>query len=375
MSVPLIILGFILFVGLVVLHELGHFLVARRNGVEVEEFGLGFPPRAKVLGKKNGTVYTLNWLPLGGFVKLKGEHDADTEPGTFGAASLWVKIKIMVAGVAVNALTAFVMLTLIALAGMPQIIENQFTVESDTKIIQREVLVGYVEPDSPASKAGIKEQEELASIGVPNSPKDFITSAEQLPGLTQKYAGQEVEIVVRNEGEARQVVTSLRDKEEVEASKNTDEPKGHLGIAPAEYIVQRSTWSAPIVAAGLMKQITEATFKGLGTALGGLFQGDTEKASSQVSGIVGIGYIIGKGSALGIQFVLLIIAIISLTLAIMNVLPIPALDGGRLFVTLLFRAIRQPLTERKEEWIHGTGFVLLMLLFILITIVDINRFT
>lgn len=375
MNIFLILLGFVLFVGLVVLHELGHFLVAKRNGVEVEEFGIGFPPRAKIIGKKNGTVYTLNWLPLGGFVKLKGEHDADTDPGTFGAASLWAKIQIMVAGVIVNAVTAFVLLTLIALAGMPQIIENQFTVESDTKIVQREVLVGFVEPDSPAGKAGIKEQDELAAIGLPNGPKDNITSAEQLPDLTEKYAGQQVEIVVRNNNEARQVTANLRNHDEVRESKNTDDPKGYLGIAPAEYIVQRSTWSAPIVAAGFMKQITEATFKGLGTALGGLFKGDTEQASSQVSGIVGIGYIIGKGSALGLQFILLIIAIISLTLAIMNVLPIPALDGGRLFVTLLFRAIRQPLTERKEEWIHGTGFVLLMLLFILITIVDINRFT
>ena len=103
-------------------------------------------------------------------------------------------------------------------------------------------------------------------------------------------------------------------------------------------------------------------------------QGDGKKASEQVSGIVGVGYIIGKGSALGLQFILLIIAIISLTLAIMNVLPIPALDGGRLFVTLLFRALRKPLTQRKEEWIHGTGFVLLMVLFLLITIVDIKRF-
>src|SRR5690606_18152785 len=165
------------------LHELGHFLVARRNGVEVEEFGIGFPPRAKILAKKKGTVYTLNWLPLGGFVKLKGEHDADTEEGTFGAATLWVKIKIMVAGVVVNAITAFVMLMLIALVGMPKILENQFTVESDTKITQREVLVGFVESDSPASKAGIKEQDELAAIGPLGSSKDTISSAEQLPAL------------------------------------------------------------------------------------------------------------------------------------------------------------------------------------------------
>lgn len=374
MSIPLIILGFLLFVGLVVLHELGHFIVARRNGVEVEEFGIGFPPKAKTLGVKNGTEYTLNWLPLGGFVKLKGEHDADTEPGTFGAAGLWPKVKIMLAGVVVNALTAFVLFTILAAVGIPRIIENQYTVESDTKIIQREVLTAYVEPNSPAANAGIKDQEELAAIGEPNAPKDFIQEASQLPEITKKYAGKEVEIIVRNNGEARQVLTTLRTAEEVDSSKDTDEPKGYLGIIPSEYIVQRSTWSSPIVAVGLMKQITGATFKGLGTALSGVFQGDAEKASSQVSGIVGIGYIIGKGSALGLQFILLIIAIISLTLAIMNVLPIPALDGGRLFVTLLFRAIKKPLTQRKEEWIHGTGFLMLMVLFVLITIVDINRF-
>lgn len=374
MSIPLIILGFLLFVGLVVLHELGHFLVAKRNGVEVEEFGIGFPPKAKTLGTKNGTEYTLNWLPLGGFVKLKGEHDADTEPGTFGSAGLWAKVKIMLAGVVVNALTAFVLFTILAAVGIPKIIENQYTVESDTKIVQREVLTAYVEPDSPAANAGIKDQEELAAIGEPDAEKDFIKAADQLPEITKKYAGKEVEIIILNKGEARQVTTTLRSIEEVEASRGTDEPKGYLGIIPTEYIVQRSTWSSPVVAVGLMKQITGATFKGLGTALSGLFQGDTEKASSQVSGIVGIGYIIGKGSALGLQFILLIIAIISLTLAIMNVLPIPALDGGRLFVTLLFRAIRKPLTQRKEEWIHGTGFLMLMILFVLITIVDINRF-
>lgn len=374
MSIPLIILGFILFVGLVVLHELGHFLVARRNGVEVEEFGIGFPPRAKVLAKKKGTVYTLNWLPLGGFVKLKGEHDADTEEGTFGAASLWAKVKIMIAGVIVNALTAFVMLTVLAAVGIPKILDNQFTVESDTKVVQREVLTAYVEPGSPAEAAGLKEQDQITALGQ-NDQLETISSADQLPELTKKYAGQQVTLIVQNGDDRRESTTTLRTTEEVEASKSTDEPKGYLGIVPSEYIVQRSTWSSPVVALGFMKQITEATFKGLGSALAGLFQGDAEKASSQVSGIVGIGYIIGKGSALGLQFILLIIAIISLTLAIMNVLPIPALDGGRLFVTLLFRAIKKPLTQRKEEWIHGTGFILLMLLFVLITIVDINRFT
>src|SRR5680860_1191041 len=104
-----------MFVGLVVVHEFGHFIAARRNGIEVEEFGIGFPPRAMVLTKKKGTTFTLNWLPLGGFVKLKGEHDADTQKGSFGAASLLAKVKVMVAGVGMNLATAFVLFTILAM--------------------------------------------------------------------------------------------------------------------------------------------------------------------------------------------------------------------------------------------------------------------
>src|SRR3989344_7592742 len=153
MSILLLIVGLLLFIGLVVVHEWGHFIMARRAGVDVEEFAIGFPPRAKILGKKKGTIYTLNWLPLGGFVKLKGEHDADTAPGSFGAARLKDKIKIMVAGVTMNLVVAFLLLTSLAWLGIPKLIDNQFTVVSDTKTIKSSVFVGYVEPNSPAAKA------------------------------------------------------------------------------------------------------------------------------------------------------------------------------------------------------------------------------
>ncbi len=370
MSALLIFLGFIMFVGLVVIHELGHFWLARRNGVEVEEFGIGFPPRAKVLAKKKGTEYTLNWLPLGGFVKLKGEHDADTEPGTFGAASLWAKTKILLAGVAMNVVAAFLLFTLLAVIGMPKIIDNQYTVASDTQVTRRDVLVGFVDPESPAEHAGLEARDRIIEIG-----EEPIDNIEELQAVTKQHAGQSVDIIISRSGERIELSTpELRTTEEVEASQDTDEPKGHLGVAPTEYVVQRSTWSSPIVALGLMKQITFETFKGLGSALAGLIQGDTAKASSQVSGVIGVGYLLTEGSTLGFQFILLVIAIISLSLAIMNVLPIPALDGGRLFVMMLFRAIKKPLTPRLEEWIHGTGFVALLLLFVLISIVDVNRF-
>jgi regulator of sigma E protease len=168
--------------------------------------------------------------------------------------------------------------------------------------------------------------------------------------------------------------TTLRSPGEVEASQKSAQPKGYLGISPTEYTLRRSTWSAPIVAGGLIMQFTKLTFQALGNAVGSLLRGHAAVASSQVAGPVGVFVLIKDGSLLGYQFILMIIAVISLTLAIMNVLPIPALDGGRLFVTLLYRGLRRPLTKKIEDRIHGTGFALIMVLFVLITIVDIKRF-
>jgi regulator of sigma E protease len=396
MTLFLLILGLVLFIGLVVVHEWGHFIMARRNGVEVEEFGIGFPPRAKVLGKKNGTVYTLNWLPLGGFVKLKGEHDADTKPGTFGAASLLAKIKIMTAGVVMNLLTAIVLLTLLALVGLPQLLhqsnvgEDQFSVSSDERIIREEVLVNYIEPNSPATRAGLKTSDHITNISAKDNPsvQKRIRQVADLRQITQELAGQQVAVDYTRNGKPAQTTVGLRSSAEVEQSLKTDKPKGYIGIGLADYQVNRYTWSAPVVAVGLTAQLTKLTMKGLGSALAGLGkmlaglvtfnaparQIGQQQATEQVSGPVGIFFVLQSGAHEGVVMVLFIIAIISLTLAIMNVLPIPALDGGRLFVTLAYRALKRPLTKTAEDRIHGTGFALLMLLFLLITVVDVGRF-
>lgn len=386
MSLLLVILGLLLFIGLVVGHEFGHFIMARRGGVDVDEFGIGFPPRVwkkRIKSPKGNFNLTLNALPLGGFVKLKGENDADRSPGSYGAASLSTKVKIMIAGVVMNLLTAFVLLTFLALVGMPKLVENQFSVNSDARTVRQEVLVAALEDGSPAAQAGILPHDRLVSIGpapqnclddcVIDAPTD-ITDSNMLPRVAKQFAGQPI-LVTYQRGKARYAAeVTLRTQEVVERSRKTDTPKGYIGIVPTDYTVQRFTWSAPIVAAGFMKQVTVMTFKGLGTALTSLFQGDTATASSQVSGPVGIFVLIRDGSMLGYQFILMIIAVISLALAIMNVLPIPALDGGRLFVTMLFRVLRRPLRKDTENLIHGAGFAALMLLFVLITIVDVRRF-
>lgn len=388
MSILLLVVGIILFIGLVVVHEFGHFIVARRNGVEVEEFGIFFPPQLYKYKTKAGWDFTINLLPLGGFVKLKGEHDSDTERGTYGAASVWVKSKIMAAGVVFNLITALVLLTIVALVGMPKLVDNQFTVKSDTQLISQKVLIGYIEPGSPAQKAGLHSEDEIRSLRLPGYSPVSVTSSKQLPSVTKRFAGKTVDLYYVRDGHENQTRLTLRTTASVEASKKTDNPKGYLGIAPTEFSLQRSTWSAPVVAVGFSAQITALTFQGLGHALGGLGSliagaatGNTParqhgqtSASEQVSGPVGIFVILKDGSQLGYQFMLLIIGIISLTLAIMNILPIPALDGGRLWITLIARGLKRPLSAGAEEAINASGFFILISLIVVITFVDIKRF-
>lgn len=361
-----------MFIGLVVVHEFGHFIAARKGGVEVEEFGIGFPPKAWARKLKSGMLFSINWLPLGGFVKLKGEHDSATAKGSFGAAPLKTKVTIMVAGVVMNLLTAFAILTILALIGMPKLIDNQFTVQSDTKILKNEVLAGFVEENSPAAKAGLLQRDKIISISA-DGKTTKIDSSNDLPVATSAQAGKEISIKINRQGNEKELTATLRSKNEVESSKKTSNPVGYLGVSPAEFTLRQSTWSAPIVSVGIIKQFTVETFKGLGSAISNVFRGNGKEASQQVSGPVGIFVVLKQGSLLGIQFVLIIIAIISLTLAIMNILPIPALDGGRLFVTLLYKGLGKPLTEDTEDRIHGTGFMVLMALFLLITIVDVRR--
>jgi regulator of sigma E protease len=389
MSILVFIVGIVLFIALVVTHEFGHFIVARRNGIEVEEFSIFFPPRIYKRKTKAGWLFSIGALPLGGYVKLKGEHDSDTEPGTFGAASTWVKSKVMAAGVTMNLLTALFLFMLLAFVGIPKLVPNQYTVKKDTQLVSQRVLATIIEPGSPAAHAGIKPDDELQDIALPGHSPVAITNADSLPSITPHFAGRTVIVYYSRGGHEYQARVKLLTRQAVETSQKTAHPKGYLGLEdPVNFTVQRSTWSAPIVAVGLSVQVTALTFQGLGHALGGLGsliagavtgnttarQNGQASATSQVAGPVGIFYIMKTGSLLGFQFMLFIIAIISLTLAIMNILPIPALDGGRLWLILISRLIKKPLSAKREEAINAAGFAILITLIVLVTIVDIHRF-
>ncbi len=383
--------GLILFICLILVHEWGHYIAARRNGVDVEEYGLGFPPRAWGKKLKSGMVLSINWLPLGGFVKLKGEHDSDRRKGSFGAASLPAKIRIMSAGVTLNLLVGILMLILLALTGMPKAIDNQFTVVGNMNVTRQETWVGYIDKNSPAQKAGVKFKDQITQITCltcqPASTTD-IKTADQLRAATKSYAGQTVKVSLIRDKQPLEVTTQLNSKQDVEASIKAKNQKGYFGVAPVELEQRRYTWAAPVVAIGFTGQLAKLTIQGLGSAVSGLGktiaglatanttarQKGQAQATAQTGGIVAIVNIIWSTGSLGTSYMLMIIAVLSLTLALMNILPIPALDGGRIFVTLLFAAMRKPLTRATEDRIHGTGMAVLLSLFLLITIVDVRRF-
>lgn len=379
-----IIIGVIALTLLVATHELGHGIVARRNGVVVEEFGIGFPPQAysKVIKKSilgENVRFSLNWLPLGGFVKLQGEHDAADQPGDYGAATFWQKTKILLAGVTVNWLTAVVLLTGLAWVGLPKMIDNQFYLPSDAVVSNHPVQLGILTPGLPAAKAGLRQGDAI----------------NQLAGQTVRSTSDLVHFASQHKGETVPVVYTRGDKQAtamVALRKDNPDRKGYLG---AELTKQqdtiRATWSAPIVGVVTTAQLTGATLQGLGdmvvnlaTSLVQQFSSDSatsqqakqnlSQVSNAVAGPVGIFAIIfpAAGQA-GVVHVLLLTAIIALSLAVMNILPIPALDGGRWTVMAIFRLLRKPLSKQTEENIQAAGFLCLLGLIVLVTIADIGK--
>lgn len=382
---------------LVVVHELGHGIVARRNGVTVEEFGVGFPPLAwgrkvknSILGKN--VLFSVNWLPIGGFVKLKGEFDAASKKGDYGAASFWAKTKIILAGVAMNWITAAVIFTILALVGLPRVIPNQVYVPADANISKSTITIGDIVQGLPADEAGLKKGDTIVSItggGACAASVDVqcdIETADEVDSMVaiaKKHPGDLLVVNYIRNGEEKQALLTNRSVQQA------NDGKGYMGIALAQDkpTTVRSTWSAPIVGVGVTGQLSWEIIKGLGDLLGkvgtgivGNVTGDKtasqqlNQAGDSVAGPVGIvGKILPGAVSAGVVPVLLITAILSVTLAVMNILPIPALDGGRWYLMALFKVIKKPLTREIEERINSYGMIFLLGLIAVITVTDVVK--
>lgn len=389
-----VIIGIIILMLLVIAHELGHFIMARKNGVKVNEFGIGFPPRAIAWIKKNGKwtrlpksewqkpqdslILSLNYLPIGGFCAMDGESDSDRRKGTFGAANFWGKTKILFGGVLMNWLVAAIILTILAFTGMPQFINNQFYLENDAQITGEGITIAEVLPDSPAAKVGMQSGDKLIAIDnklitLPTEVTDYGTSH---AGNTGKY-------------------TILRGEEEIvlEPKLNPAGSEYALGISMTSgQTFIRSTWSAPIVGVGTTLQLTGETFRSLGELVWNLVSGVVQQfsfnsevreagqsalqsAGDSVSGPVGIiGVIFPAFAESGLTNLAFLTALVSVSLACMNILPIPALDGGRWLLIAIYRLRRKTLTKETEERIVSRAMMVLLMLIAIISILDITRF-
>ena len=346
---------FILMLGiLVVIHELGHFFAARAAKVRVLEFGVGFPPRAKVLRSKGETLYTLNWLPIGGFVKLEGEDGTDADdPRSFSSQGYVTKMLILVAGVAMNVVLAFAIFTGIALYADPAI----------------GVKVGAVQEGSPAAAAGIAADDTIVSInGHTYAAFDRVRPVDDL----QTHAGETVTLGIKGpDGTIEQVQVTLRPPSEIDAS------HGALGISTSQAAVlpdplQHSFGEAVQIGAQRTVDALGLIVGGLGSLVASVAADPT--APPPVSGPVGIA--VGVGDVLwqlGPLFTVYLAGVLSANLAVVNILPFPPLDGGRMLMITLKRAFGARISVRAEQLTYMVGFVFLFAFLIWVTSFDIAK--
>jgi len=354
---------------LVLVHEFGHFLTARRNGVKIEEFGLGLPPRA--YGKEiGGTIYSLNWLPFGGFVRLKGEdptQEGANDPDSFGAKKISQRASILVAGVLMNFLLAVVIFYIIlAFSGFrfpwPLLFEHQFRFAKQYD----GVLVEELEAGAPAQKAGV-EQFSL----ITEAAGQKIYSLDELRKITSANAGREIKLSFYTPaGEIKTISVTPRAEPE--------DKKGTIGVLLNPIALSVIQYQGPfgIAFSGFSQAInmveynTVAIGKIVGTSIS---RGTIKPVSENIGGPVAIAQVTGQVVQLGLLPVLEFAAVLSLTLAVINVLPIPALDGGRLLFLGIEVVTRRKINPKIEQAVNSVAFFILIALIILVSFNDIVR--
>lgn len=355
------VLIFILVLALLVLaHEWGHFISARRAGLVVTEFGFGFPPR--LFGWKRGdTVYSINLLPLGGFVKILGEDGGENQnQKSFASKSVSVRSLITASGVAMNFVLGAVLLIIGFNLGLPQVVDqSNAALARDVKI-----QIVAVSAGSPAREAGIKAGDGVKTIKTPARGPVEIEEITDLQNAVNEAKGQKVVLGIQRDGQILQI----------EAVPRLDAPleEGALGIALVKTgIVSYPFYKSVFLGIKSAFILTWAVVLGLGAFLKELiFYG---RLSQDVAGPVGIAVLTGQAARLGPIYLIQLTALISLNLAVLNLVPFPALDGGRLLFLGIEKIKGSRVSPKVENAIHAAGIVLLLALAAYITWRDILR--
>ncbi len=345
-----IVLFIIVLGGIVLIHELGHYLTAKAFNVRVLEFGFGFPPRAKVLRAKGETLWTLNWLPIGGFVRMEGEDgDAADDPRSFSAQKLRVKLAILVNGVVMNIILAFAIFFVIALLFTPVL----------------GLKIPTIEPDSPAARAGLVVGDEIRTVA--GEEFDLFGGRTGLDAL-RDHAGETVALTVRHaDGTEETITATLRPKAEISPT------RGPLGIGrpiPTYDYATHDPVTAASLAANDLVRWGGLILSGLGQLVDGFIKDPT--ARPPASGAIGIAVSLADILlSVGPVMTLYVAGILSVNLGVVNILPFPPLDGGRMFVLVLKRLFGARVSLRAERLTYAVGFVVLMAFIIWISAFDI----
>lgn len=355
----IIVLGILIFV-----HELGHFLVAKKSGIRVDEFAVGFPPKIFSF-KRGGTTYALNAIPFGGYVKIYGENaeDESVDPNakdSFVNKSPLIQAAVLVAGVTFNIIFAWFLFFIVLMSGSPTIVD-----ETNREYIKDpRVTIVSVQENSPAQKAGLKVGDSIILV----KSKDF------------SFSGSDIDIKKVQDtisGSEESIKFNIDRKNEnfeiaIEPQNGIVDGKKAIGVSLEEI----GDYSLPVhkafiqsfVMTGNAIHLIAVNLVGfLGKAVIG------QASLDEVSGPVGIVGIVGEAASFGFIYLLSFTAFISINLAVLNVLPLPALDGGRLVIVFIEAITKRKLKPNIVNWVNGIGFLLLILLMIIITINDVIK--
>ena len=347
-------------VALLVLHEFGHFIVAKKCGVKVEEFGIGYPP--KLFGKKFGeTLYSVNLIPFGAFVKIYGEEGGIENARSFSKKPAWQRALILLGGVVSFWIVAAVLLTIIFGMGVTQAISD----EEAGAFSNPKVRIFAVASGSPAETAGIQAGDAINQLSINN--QQFITSkVKEVQEFTEQHKGEEILVTIERGNKIFDMSLTPR--------VSPPEGEGAMGISLVRTAEKSYPWwQCPLRGLQATVNLTGAIIIGWTQIIGNLVQGQGLPAGVQLMGPVGIGSLMNQAAQVGINYFLQFIATISIYLAIFNILPIPALDGGRLLFLGIEKIKGVPVNQKIEHNITAAFFALLILLMIWVTVKDVVR--
>lgn len=360
-----VILFFVVLFVLILVHEWGHFIVAKKTGMRVDEFGIGFPP--KMFGIKKGeTEYTINWLPIGGFVRIFGENAdevKDAEASTdanraFSARPKWAQTLVLIAGVTMNILFAWFLFAVTFMVGVPSAVDESVATK------EAELYIAGTVVDSPASSipagarvVSLSAGEEMLDRLTPTGFSDFVVAHVPEPVMvTYEYSNE----------------TKTVELTAVQGLSDENPEKYLVGASLALVEIEKlNPLDAAITAVGATKDSLVGIAGGLYTLVVQSIQGEADY--SQIAGPIGIVGLVGDAAAFGLTSLLTFTAIISLNLAVINLLPFPALDGGRLLFVFIEAIIRKPIPPVWAARVNLGGFAVLMLLMIAVTFNDILK--